>query len=117
MIGGSLARRYARALLAFRLSGKSVATRRELRAALRTNPHVPEYLLQQDKFAPVPERYSPGSPEEAMICAEELRPAFKQTEGALRWLAGEHNQREREQATRRREKLRKERQKKKRKRR
>ena len=104
---------YARALLAFRLSGKSTAARRELRAALRTNPHVPECLLQQEEFAPVPERYSPGSPEEAMICAEELRPAFEKTEGSLKWLAAEHHQREREQSARQREKLRKERQKKK----
>ena len=102
---------YARALLAFRLGGKSTAARRELRAAFRTNPDVPKFLLRQEECPPMPDCYSPGSPEEAIACAEELRPALEKTEGAMRWLTAEHNQRQREQATRQREKLRKERQK------
>jgi len=99
---------YARALLAFRLSGKSKAAQRELREALRTNPHVPELLLDEEDF-PLPPHYSPGSPEEAIICAEELRPAFAQTEGALDWLVAEHRRRQKELEARRKQRRRKQR--------
>jgi len=107
---------YARALLAFRLSGKSSAARRELREAFRTNSHVPEFLLQDEEL-PMPEHYSPGSPEEAILCAEQLRPAFETTEGALEWLAAEHEQRQKRILARHKEQRRKERRQKKRKRR
>ena len=100
---------YARALLAFRLSGKSTAARRELREALRTNSHVPEFLLEEGTL-PMPEHYSPGSPEEAVICAEELHPAFVRTEGAIEWLAAEHKQRQKEIEARRKDRRRKDRQ-------
>ncbi len=103
---------YARALLAFRLSGRSTAARRELRDAFRTNPHAPELLLQQRPL-PMPPHYSPGSPEEAAVCAEELHCAFAETEGALAWLAAEHRQRRKEVEARRKEQRRKERQKRK----
>ncbi|MBN2476973.1 MAG: hypothetical protein JXB62_20360 [Pirellulales bacterium] len=100
---------YARALLAFRLSGKSKAARREFREAFRTNPHVPEFLLEE-AHGPLPPHYRPASPEEAMICAEELRPAFARTEGALDWIAAEHRQRERELGARRKEQRKRQRQ-------
>ena len=100
---------YARALLAFRLGGKSIAARRELREALRTNPLVVQYL-QEEGPLPMPPHYSPGSPEEAIICAEELLPAFEKTDGALEWLASEHRQWEKEVASRRKQQRRKERQ-------
>ena len=99
---------YARALLAFRLSGKSAAARGQLREAFRTNPHVPELLLEAES-PPMPPHYSPGSFEEAVVCAEELRPAFSQTEGALDWMASELRQREKEVAARRKEQRRKQR--------
>jgi len=108
---------YARALLAFRLSGRSAATRRELREAFRTNPHVPQLLLE-DELPPTPPHYSPGSPEEAVICCEELGPALAETEGALDWLLAEYRQRQRETEARRRQQRREDRgQRKKRKRR
>ena len=50
---------YARALLAFRLSGRSAAADRELRTAARTNPYVPE-LLCSDAPLPQPPHYAPG---------------------------------------------------------
>jgi tetratricopeptide (TPR) repeat protein len=83
---------YARALLAFRLSGRSVAARRELRRAFSTNPYVPQLLLSEEPL-PMPPHYSHGSPEEAVVCVEGLRPAFLQTEGALDWLAAEYQAR------------------------
>jgi hypothetical protein len=108
---------YARALLAFRLSGRSVAADRELRDALRVNSHVPE-LLCSDAPLPQPPHYAPGSLEEACIAADELRSAFQATPGALDWIADGRDQREKELNKRRREKRQKERaQQKKRKRR
>jgi tetratricopeptide (TPR) repeat protein len=99
---------YARALLAFRLSERPAATRRELRAAFRTNPYVPECLLE-DIPLPMPSSYSPGSPEEAVLCAEELRPVFAQTEGALDWMAREHRQWQKDTESRRKAQRRKQR--------
>lgn len=99
---------YARALLAFRLSGKSAAARRELRVAFRTNPHVAE-LLVEDASLPMPPHYALGSPEEAIVCVEELAPAFAETKGAVAWLAAEHRQRQKELAARRKEQRKKQR--------
>ena len=103
---------YAQALLAFRLSGKSTAARRELRSAFRVNPHVPE-LLAHDGPLPRLEHYSPGSPEEAVFCAEELRRAFQRTDGARGWLSTEHKRHQKEADARLREQRGKERQKRK----
>ncbi len=99
---------YARALLAFRLSGRSAAASRELRDAFRTNAHVPE-LLGSDTPIPQPPHYAPGSYEEACVAADELRPAFQATPGALDWIADAHDQQEHGLEKLRREKRRKER--------
>jgi tetratricopeptide (TPR) repeat protein len=99
---------YARALLAYRLSGGSAAARRELREAFRANPHVPD-LFVEDGPLPAPPHYSPGSPEEAIICAQELAGAFADTEGALDWLYAEYRQHERESARRHKEQRKKQR--------
>jgi len=79
---------YSRALLAFRLSGRSTAAQRELRSALKTNPHLPQFLAA-DLGWPLPDHYSPGSEEEALLAAEELRPAFLATPGAIEWVVPE----------------------------
>lgn len=105
---------YARALLALRLSGPSLAARREMETAFRTNPHVPEYLLE-DGILPMPDHYSPGEPDEALVCAQELRPAYRSTAGATEWLAAEWRRREKQLDARRRELRRKDRKKQKRK--
>lgn len=99
---------YARALLAFRLSGRTQAATRELYAALRINAHVPE-LLASDAPIPQPPHYAPGSFEEACIAAEELRPAFLATPGALDWIGDESALRAKQLDKMRREKRRKER--------
>lgn len=77
---------YARALLAFRLCGPSAAANRELRDALRINPHLPELLLS-DEPIPTPSQYAPGSFEEACVAADELRPAFQATPDVISWLS------------------------------
>jgi len=82
--------RYAKALLAFRLSGRSATACAELREAIRQNPHVVEWLLSDEEI-PQPSSYALGSPEEAAVCAEELRPAFQASPGALDWLKAEHS--------------------------
>ncbi|MBI1902529.1 MAG: tetratricopeptide repeat protein, partial [Planctomycetia bacterium] len=105
---------YARALLAFRISGRSLAARREMETAFRTNRYVPEYLLE-DGPLPVPDHYSPGDPDEALVCTEELRPAYRSTPGATEWLAAEWRRREKELDARRRNLRRKQRKKQKRK--
>ena len=51
----------------------------------------------------------PVSFEEACVAAEELRPAFLATPGAIDWMAAAHDQREQELDKLRREKRRKER--------
>lgn len=99
---------YAQALLAFRLSGPSAAADRELREAIRVNPHVPELLLSEEPI-PTPPHYSPGSFEEACVATEELRPALQATPDALHWLAAALERREDELAKHRRAKRRKER--------
>ncbi|MBI2824015.1 MAG: hypothetical protein HYX69_04900 [Planctomycetia bacterium] len=99
---------YARALLAFRLGGRSDAAARELRAATRINEHVPE-LLECDEPIPQPPHYAIGSVEEACIAADQLQAAFHATPGALEWIAEEVARQARERDKVRREKRRKER--------
>lgn len=103
---------YSRALLAFRLSGRSAAASQELRDAIRVNAHVPE-LIRSDMPIPQPPHYAAGSFEEACVAAEELRPAYEATPGALDWLVEAHEERVRAMDKMRREKRRKERAKKK----
>jgi tetratricopeptide (TPR) repeat protein len=79
---------YGQALVSFRMDGDSPVARRHVRAALRTNPHVPAYLLGRKR--PPKERppfYSIGSPEEAVLCAEAQIEAWQAAPGALEWLA------------------------------
>ncbi len=80
--------RYGRALSVFRREGDSRAARECLRAARRTNRHVPQQLLADDEEWPGPEpaSYAPGSREEAAICDSELGEAWRATPDAIRWL-------------------------------
>ena len=107
---------YARALLAFRLSGRSTSARRELRTAFRSNSYVPEFLLSGAELPPPP-HYALGSPEEAAICVDELRDAFAETQGAMAWLATEYRQRQKDQDAQQKALRQKERKKRKRKKR
>ncbi len=80
---------YTQALAAFRKDGDTAAARALLDAAKRGNPTVPTYLLQKKKrpMRP-PASYSIGSPEEAMLYADQYLGAWKETPGALAWLEG-----------------------------
>lgn len=77
---------YTRALLAYRLGGDCSAARTELKKAVKVNPYVAGYLLAEEEPDELPESYSLGSREEAILCASELRSAFAATPGALQWL-------------------------------
>lgn len=111
---------YCQALLAFRLSGRSPHAGRELRTALRVNPHVPDTILAEDPL-PQPPAYAPGSYEEAAVYAEDLREAFFSTPDAMEWFVDELNrgrdERRRELRRKERLKAKKEKEKRKRKRR
>jgi len=88
-------RAYVEALLAFRREGDTKQTRKQLKEATRINPHVPEALLADEMNQPLPAMYAPGSPEEAAICAEQLRPAFEVTPEAWSWLESQRPGRKR----------------------
>jgi tetratricopeptide (TPR) repeat protein len=79
--------RYGRALAVFRREGNSPAARACLRAALRTNRHVPQFLTDEGDWpGPAPSFYGLGSREEAVICDDELGEAWRATPDAIRWL-------------------------------
>jgi len=78
---------YGRALAVFRREGDSRAARDCLRAALRANRHVPQYITGDDEWPDLtPTFYQPGSREEAVICDAELGDAWDATPDAIRWL-------------------------------
>lgn len=80
---------YSQALLSFR-SSDCVKSARYLKQALESNPHVPAYLLGI-KHMPwrLPDAYAWGSEEEAVIYAADAGEVWKNTPGALAWLAEE----------------------------
>lgn len=58
-----------------------------LRQARKANRHVPAYLLGEARMPyRLPDRYSHGSKEEAMIYAGEAAAAWREAAGALDWL-------------------------------
>ena len=78
---------YGRALVTFWTEGNSTAARQHRREALRSNPHVPAYLLGRTRLPKQhPPFYSVGSPEEAVLYAEEQMDAWRAAPGALGWL-------------------------------
>jgi tetratricopeptide (TPR) repeat protein len=78
---------YTKALLAFRREGDTLEARRLLKAARKTNRHVPDYLLGE-KFPPSepPGSYSPGDESEALNYLGSFLAAWKSTPGAVAWL-------------------------------
>ena len=79
---------YGGALWAFRREGDCPASRQRLRAAFRSNRHLPGYLTGDSEWTDAaPQSYAMGSKEEAVICVDELGDAWNATPGALEWLA------------------------------
>lgn len=78
---------YTRALLAFRRHGDTPDARKLLQQALKTNRHVPAYLLGT-KFPPAapPDYISPGGESEALEYVGGFLAGWKATLGAVAWL-------------------------------
>lgn len=83
----SAAWQYTKALLAFRRHRDTDESRRLLKQAMKTNRHVPDYLLGT-KFPPAtqPDYYSPGDENEALEYAGSFLVGWKATQGAIAWL-------------------------------
>lgn len=78
---------FADVLRRFRRAGDEADSRRALSHAIDSNPFVPDLLLGRVPQPPtLPSSYSPGSPDEAALCADYLAEAWKSTPGALEWL-------------------------------
>ncbi len=85
--------RYRQVLSTWRRGDRREA-QRLLRRAIRANPLVPAYLTGRRELPDEPvETYTIGSPGEAVLCAEELGPAWQRAPGALDWLAAETRRR------------------------
>ncbi len=79
---------WTRPLLAFRIQGDTSESRAQLSAALEFNPHVPDYLLGRKKMPRwLPDVIGFGDEREAMCYAADSYAVWKQTAGALAWLA------------------------------
>ena len=78
---------YNNALLAFRRQGDTVEARRLLKAAKKSNKHVPAYLLGE-KFPPAepPGSYRPGGAMEALNYIGTAMAGWRSTAGAVAWL-------------------------------
>src|SRR5438874_11728733 len=81
---GSATWAYTRALLAFRQQGDTLEARRLLKAAKKTNKHVPAYLAGA-KFPSdqPPGYYSPGDESEALTYLGGFLAPWKATPGAV----------------------------------
>jgi tetratricopeptide (TPR) repeat protein len=78
---------YVRALLAFRRQAGSPKAKSQALAALKTNPHVPKYLLGRADLPPSPPPlFSPGDEREAMSVALSQKKLWEETPLALDWL-------------------------------
>ena len=78
---------YSRALLDFRKTGDSEISRKSLKAAVKSNHHIPAYLLGRKKMPQsLPDYYSPGAETEAVFYLKENLKAWEATPGALDWL-------------------------------
>ncbi len=81
--------RYGRALWAWR-RGDRAAAQRLIRKAIRANPTVAMYLANRHEIPDDSvETYALGSPEEALVCVDQLGAAWESTPGALEWVAAE----------------------------
>lgn len=78
---------YTRALQTFRIKGAGKAADAALKQALEVNPFVPLYLLGVDRLPKqLPEYYSPGERNEAIVYMTEGVDGWLETRGALEWL-------------------------------
>lgn len=78
---------YNRALLEFRRTGDSPASRHQLQKARRESKFVIPYLIGKQEMPPfMPETFQFGHEDEAVICVGQIGDAWNQTPGAIDWL-------------------------------
>lgn len=79
---------YGKALFLFKKFGaESKKATKQLSVAIEGNPFVAPYLIGQLKMPKsIPDSYSMGSKQEAVIYVSESLRAWKETPGALTWL-------------------------------
>jgi hypothetical protein len=78
---------YSKALAAYRRDAESPEARELLDRATKVNPHVPAFLLEEERLPmEQPAYYSLGSAEEAVLYVAQALGAWKTTPGALAWL-------------------------------
>lgn len=79
---------YSRTLLDFIAHGNSTLTTQSLQRAIKTNRHIPEYLLGYKEMPEdVQDYYSLGNDSEALAYVECGMSAWESTPDALKWLA------------------------------
>jgi tetratricopeptide (TPR) repeat protein len=80
---------FSKALLLYKQEGSSSKpAKTQLKKAIKTNPHVPSYLLGSKKMPKaLPASYASGSTEEAITYADVALRAWHESPGALIWLA------------------------------
>jgi len=85
---GSATWAYTKALLTFRRHGSGAVATRALKAALRTNPHVPFYLFGLEEMPEeLPGYVGMGDESEAVEYVMEAITTWIDTAGALDWFA------------------------------
>lgn len=78
---------YLRALWAYRREGDSSAARELVRKAMQSNSLVPGFLVGRNRMpARLPDSYTMGSREEAVVCAADLNETWQSVPGAAAWL-------------------------------
>jgi len=78
---------YTKALVSFRIGGDNATSRKHLQHAFSVNPHVVQYLLDEEDLPfEMPTGYGLGSEEEAVLCADQLMDVWFDTPGATDWL-------------------------------
>jgi tetratricopeptide (TPR) repeat protein len=78
---------FSRALREFRRSGDSPAARRLLAKARTANAHiVPRLLHGPSSTEELPESFSPGNADEALLYVADFGGGWKETPGAITWL-------------------------------
>jgi tetratricopeptide (TPR) repeat protein len=78
---------YTAALLQYRLEGPSAMAEKLLDAAVETNPHVPFWMVSREGPSDVPDVVGFGDPAEASSYVAESRSVWRQSEGAILWMA------------------------------
>jgi tetratricopeptide (TPR) repeat protein len=79
---------YSRALLSFAENGPTAKSKQALAEALKTNAHVPAYLLSEKRMPnQLPMYLGFGDENEAVAYVAEAMMLWRQTDGALSWLA------------------------------